>query len=165
MGSPHLSVLHTVPIVDVCQPQPPNSSCPATPHAPLACTRLCPMPVSISALQTRSSAPLPYIPRPRVNVRYLFPSWLTALCAAVSRSTAASGPVSLLAATECYSICMCVPHLHPLPRRQTLVLPPCSACCSNGHWGVHTYPELGFPLGVCPGVGLLGHTVALVLVF
>ena len=40
----------------------------------------------------------------------------------------------------------------------------CKPCC-NEHWGTCVFQSCGFPQGICPVVGFLGHTVGLFLVF
>ena len=62
-----------------------------------------------------------------------------------------------------------IPHLfYPFLCRWTSRLLSCPGYCkqcSNEHWGASVFSESWFSLGLCPQVGLLGHMVALFLVF
>ena len=62
---------------------------------------------------------------------------------------------------------MYVPHLlYPFRYWWTFSLLPCPGYCKlccNEHQGTHVFLNCGFSQGICPGVGLLGHMILLVL--
>ena len=66
----------------------------------------------------------------------------------------------------CVCVCVCVytPHLKPTICRWVLVLVPhivyYKQCCCE-HWGVCVFLNYIFCLGICSGLGLLDHMVAI----
>lgn len=148
--------------MDVWQPQPPNSLPPRHSRAPRV-HRFCALCLSLFLLCKYDHLrhfPISHVRD--VNMRYLlFPSWLAALCMAISEPIATSGPVSLLVTTECDSIYprTLSPPASSIPVGRHLAcfpVAPVAPMDTAGGGGVHTYPRSRFPLGVCLGSGIAG---------
>ena len=129
-------------------------------------------PTSISpysrSLQTGSSVPSFHIPCICVNIQYLtFSFWLTSLCMMVLGSSTSLELTQMCSFLWLIFHCVYIHNffIHPSVDGHLGCFHVLATVVLQWTLGYTCLFQLWFPQGICPVVGLLGHTVVLFLVF